>query len=456
MKVDLNGRKIEVTVLRKDDDEYMYYIGAQLIGSLKTSAMEEENIIFKPNTIVSSLEKLGVRIKEEKQLQNTLENELSAQIKDQIDQLDREQIEKEAKQSEYINKYIEEEGIERSRIRDVRILEWNRTKSKEKDKKEELEKQEEKKLKQQQNNNNNKPKGQQQVEKATTKDVNILQEIQLDERANDMHTLRNWIGTNIPKNIEKIGVIYSDDRDEMKDKTGEEYDRRTTTYSLIAIGKDGTVEPLEKYVPNLKQRGESGNSPTEQKWQVRADGTVEKDSVFSEYEIGNKIIQIDNKEMGRVEVNIGQESQTSRETMGVQMRDSNTVFVTDISTRSVIGEYESNGIYTVSENLKEVKQHEKSGCTQKLTDKDIDGDKTTASHTHIMGIDEAYIEVFAKKILENDSISSVYNKQDIKNKLREKLKDKKELSKETLNEEVENIEQEIEEQAEQEHEMPAV
>ena len=138
------------------------------------------------------------------------------------------------------------------------------------------------------------------------------------------------------------------------------------------------------------------------------------------------------------------------------MRDRNTVFVTDISTRSVIGEYESNGIYTVSENLKEVKQHEKSGCTQKLTDKDIDGDKTTASHTHIMNIDEAYIEVFAKKILENDSISSVYNKQDIKNKLREKLKDKKELSKETLNEEVENIEQEIEEQAEQEHEMPAI
>ena len=50
MKVNLNGRNIEVTIWQKDDDEYMYYIGSQLIGSLKTSAMQDENIILKPKT----------------------------------------------------------------------------------------------------------------------------------------------------------------------------------------------------------------------------------------------------------------------------------------------------------------------------------------------------------------------------------------------------------------------
>ena len=53
MKINLDGKNIEVTVWQKDDDEYMYYMGSKLIGSLKTSAMKDENIIIKPNTIVS-------------------------------------------------------------------------------------------------------------------------------------------------------------------------------------------------------------------------------------------------------------------------------------------------------------------------------------------------------------------------------------------------------------------
>ena len=290
--------------------------------------------------------------------------------------MDREEIEKEANQTDQIDKYIEEQGIERTRIRDVVILEWNREKEEKAEKKEELEEKEKQKQIKHQRNNDNLVRGKHQEQKATEKDVNIYQEVDLDERANDMHTLRNWIGTNIPKNIEKIGVIDSDDRNQMKDKTGKEYKRNSTRYSLIAISKDGTVEPLEKYVPNLRQRGGSGNNPTEQKWQVRDDGTVEKDSVFSEYEIGNKIIQIDAKEMGRVELNIGQEAATSRETIGVQMRDSNTIFVTDVENRAVIGEYESNGMYTVDRNIAEVEGHEKMQkegiCNEKLTRDDID------------------------------------------------------------------------------------
>ena len=62
--------------------------------------------------------------------------------------------------------------------------------------------------------------------------------------------------------------------------------------------------------------------------------------------------------------------------MGVQMRDSNSTFATDTQTRRVMGEYESNGVYTVDENLKEAEKHK--DCDN-FTREDIDGDSSTKS-----------------------------------------------------------------------------
>lgn len=437
MKVDLDGKKFEVTVFEHRKNNFEYFIGNVQIGEVDTNVVKYDNIIMRKNSIIKALEKLGVLEKGETEKQNTLENELSARIKEQIDNLSREEIRKSAKETQGIDKYIEEQGIERKRIKDVRVLE--------------LDKDEQKSNSKRKDTTTSKKHQKQEVEKTTTKDIIIKQEAYLDERANDMHSIRKWLGGQVPHNIEKIGVIESDQMDEMKNDKGQKYKSLTTRYSLVAIGKDGTVEPLQKYIPQLRQRSASGNNPIPQKYQVRDDGSVEKDSILSEFEIGKKVIQIDNKEMGRIEINIGEEARNSTETMGVQLRDSNTMFAIPPSRRSVIGEYEKEGEDTVELNLKEIKAHDKQNPNCGETDeRDIDGDPDTSSHEHVMNIEDAYIKVCARKILdENPDLGEAYNQTDIENKLKEKV-NKEYLSKEELENSFDEISKQIEEQAEAE------
>ncbi len=440
MKINLNGKNIEVTVVKNPQNkfEYEYYIGNVQIGELNTNIMKYGNIIMREDSyIVEALQKLGVMEKEIGEKSNTLKNEISSQIKDKIDGLSRDEIENASKETREIDKYIDEIGIERSHIRDVRILEMDDEESKEK-KTDERQKKKSSTKEEKENNI------------TTTKNTNILQEIELSERANDMHDIRKWLGGKIPQNITKVGVIYSDQINKMKDENGKSYDRNSTRYSLVAISKDGKVEPLQKYIPELQQRSASGDNPISRKYQVRDDGTVEKDSILSEYEIGDKIIQLDNKEMGRIEMNIGEEARDSTETMGVQLRDSNTIFVPDTSQRSVIGEYEREGEDTVEENLAEIKAHEKEhkDCN-KATEKDIDGDPSTKSE-HVMAMEDAYIKVCARNILDkNPELRDTYNQNDIENKLKEKV-NKEYLSKEELENSLDEITEEIEKQAENE------
>ena len=443
MKINLNGKNIEVTVVQNPQNkyEYEYYIGNVQIGELNTNIVKYGNIIMRENSyIVEALQKLGVMEQDKTEKQNTLENELSAQIKDKIDGLDREDIESAARETKEINEYIEEIGLERSKIKGVRILEMDNEEPKER-KSDKKQKEKGSTIEEKEKKNNI----------TTTKNTNILQEIDLDERANDMHDIRKWLGGKIPQNITKVGVIYSDEMNEMKDESGKSYDRNSTRYSLVAISKDGKVEPLQKYIPELQQRSASGDNPVPGKYQVRDDGTVEKDSILSEYEIGDKIIQLDNKEMGRIEMNIGEEARDSTETMGVQLRDSNTIFATDTSTRAVIGEYERNGEYTVKANLEEIKAHEKEheDCT-KATEKDIDGDPSTKSE-HVMAMEDAYIKVCAREILDkNPELGETYNQTDIENKLKEKVKNKEYLSKEEIENSLDDIAQDLENEAENE------
>lgn len=349
-----NGQKVKITVI-KNKEIYEYYIKNVRIGVYDPKVMEDNILI----------------------LQNTLENELSSQIKDGIDSIGKEEIEQEAEEINKIQEYAQEIGIEK--IRDIHVVELNKEKENEKD----IEKKENKAK-----NNENIKSNEVKTPKITTNDINIKQEVELSERANDMHDLKKWLGGNIPPEFTKLVVIESSDMNNMKDENGENYKNNSTRYSLAIVDKNNNVEPLQKYIPNLRQRDASGNNPTSQKYQVDKDGNVEKDAILSEYEIGDKIIQIDNKEMGRVELNIGQEEHGGNETMGVQMRDSNSTFTTSTKTRSVMGEYERNGEYTVNENIKEAEQHEKRnpGCDS-MTQDDIDGDPQTKSHNHLEEID---------------------------------------------------------------------
>ena len=126
MKINLNGKNIEVTVVKNPQNkfEYEYYIGNVQIGELNTNIMKYGNIIMREDSyIVEALQKLGVMEKEIGEKSNTLKNEISSQIKDKIDGLSRDEIENASKETREIDKYIDEIGIERSHIREVRILE---------------------------------------------------------------------------------------------------------------------------------------------------------------------------------------------------------------------------------------------------------------------------------------------------------------------------------------------
>ncbi len=349
-----DGKKLKLTVV-KQGNIYKYYVKNVIIGVYDPKTMED-HILF---------------------MQNTIENELSSQIKDEINFISKEEIQKDAEQNKKILEYAREREL--TGIRDITIIDL------EKEHKNSTNKEEKKII------NNSMESNQQSnlnTKKATTKDILVKQEISLDERANDIKNIRQWLGGNIPQEFTKLAVIESSQMGNMKDDKGQSYKRNSTRYSLAIIDKDGNIEPLQKYIPSLRQRDAAGSNPTELKYQVNKDGNVEKDAILSEYEIGNKILQIDNKEMGRIQLNIGQEEHGGNETMGVQVRDSNSIYTTDTQTRAVLGEYESNGEYVVDRNIDEAEQHQKQNPNcDKMTEKDIDGDLQTKSHQHLENID---------------------------------------------------------------------
>lgn len=351
MRIILDDGRIAEVIVRKQDNLYEYYIGDVRIGVLDTNVMEDNILI----------------------LENTLDNEIASQIKDTINRLSREDIEFESEITREIDTYMRELGDRDLHVRDIRRIEidedWGKQPEEEKEEAKDDERDDEEEI-------NKKD------EAVTTREVSIKQTIELSERANDMHDIRKWLGGRIPGDAKELGVIESDDMKMMRDAEGKRMKNNTTRYSLVIINNRGEVEPLSKYIPELEQKDSSGNNPREGKYQVRDDGTVKYDSVLSEYSIGDRVIQIDNNEYGRIEVNIGEEARDSTETMGVQVRDSNTTFVPDTTTRSVIGEYEQNGEDTVEENLEEVKRHPNPD-DRRMYERDIDGDLSTKSHIHI-------------------------------------------------------------------------
>lgn len=385
-----NGKSIKILVVKRGET-YEYYVNNIKIGVYSPKSMNENVLI----------------------LQRNIQKELMTQIKDGIDSIGKEQIIQEWERNKNILIYAQKIGIKD--VRDIttvkledflkneeleeqdenkeeqeiegqeEIQERNERYKKESDELENENEIEETDELEQSEDEENKENN---IEKTKASSVGIKQKISLSERADNMHDFRKWLGGKIPQECTDIVVIESSQMGIMKDGNGDSYKRNSTRYSLGVIDKQGNIEPLQKYIPNLRQRDAAGSNPTEQKYQVDKDGNVEKDAILSEYEIGDRILQIDNKEMGRVQLNIGQEEHGGNRTMGTQMRDSNSTYATSIGVRSVMGAYESNGQYVVNENIKEAEQHrmQNPNCTE-MTYEDIDGDLSTKSHNHMEEID---------------------------------------------------------------------
>lgn len=427
-----DGRYIKVNIEINEKGVYEYYTDGILIG------------VYAPNTMKDS-KFLEIDLERN----NTIDNELSAEIKDDIrqvidevkdsiEQTNLEDIQKEAKDNKALDGYIREIGMDREKVRKITVMDLGR----EKNKKEETKKGKKKDNKEERQtelNNSNIS-----TPKVTKQDVNIKQEIALGEQANDVQSFKNWIGGKLPDDIQKIGVIESNEMSKMKDDKGRVIDNSSTRFALVVIGKDGQVEPLKKYIPQLEQNHSSGNNPVKSKYQIDTNGEVEKDAVLSEYRIGNKIIQLDKDQGDDLEVNIGQYSPSGNNLVTTRMRDGNTTFKTDTETRKAVNGYYNKGVYASENSYKEAEEHEeKNPDCDKMNEKDIDGDPDTKSHDHV--------DDMVKQILENDEISDVYNYNDVKRHIEEKMKNNEELDEQEIRNQVE---EEMENSAQAEHEMP--
>lgn len=332
MRVYLSDKElVEITVKQgKDAHMFEYYIGSIKIGVLDERVMQN-NILM---------------------LDAVKDKYVAEEIEKAIDSMPRENILQEIQEDKDIEDYINEKYGEFEKVQNIRKIDLDK----------EIE-------------NEKKVKKSEKDKKTKTKPA-IKQSVKLDERANDVSSMRRWLGGNIPAEFDRIGVVESSD---MKEYGG----KNTTRYSLVLMDKAGNIEPAETYLPQLKQRTTRGNNPTKESYQVRTDGKVEQDAVLSEYQMGDKIIQLDNKQYGRISLEIGKEARNSTETVSQEVRGENTLFATSKTQRSVIGEYKENGEDTVEENIKEADAHKKENpeC-EELRTEDIDGDTTTQSHTH--------------------------------------------------------------------------
>ncbi len=403
------GRYINITIRKNDNGIYEYYNNGILIGIYDKNVMKDSKIML------IDLEK-----------RNTIENELSAQSKDEIkqiidevkqkiDQMSLEDIEDEVSDNKVIGKYLEEIGIERRKVKSISVVEVK------KDDKKSDSKIEDDEMTSNRVNNELANRANKQENNITNGD--IVQEIDLDERATDVENFKKWLGNRLPEDAKKIAVICSDKMSKMKDERGQAIDVPTTQYGLAVISEDEKgkkIEPLKKYIPELEQNHSSGNNPREQQYQIETNGNVEKDAVLSEYRIGRKIIQLDKDHGDNFEVNIGAYSPNNNELVTTEMRGNQTLYATRTEVRrAAMGD--KGGVYESANSYEEAEKHEKAGdIPDDLTYKEIDGNENTG-HIHFT---QQEFDESVKELMQDEDISSVFTEREVRDRMMKNVADR--------------------------------
>ena len=373
-----------------DDDRYVYYLGDNEIGGYDKD-VSMQKIIFKENSI---------------------ENELSAEIKDEINKILEDVSLEEIQETE---KDYEQEKV--GEIKDILGLEDE----------EQIERIAEIDLEQEfiedTKEKNEKEKDENEsIKFATEEDVNVKQEMNFENKTTDMKTLgqkkkKEGKIPNIPgKKFTKMGIIESDQMDELTTQNGEKSKVNSTRYSFVAIATDGTVVPM-----NLEQDHQEGNNPLETNYQVNQDGSVEKDDVLSRFKIGEGTFSVKNGQYGELKI-----YHSPRKTLGGESIEGNKSLDRELETdnvwelkkeeRDLASEY-GDGYRSVEEGYQEVrnieKENEGNDCDEITTD-DIDGEEGTKGHNH----DEEFIEKTTEELLEVDVINEVFTRKEIEETIR--------------------------------------
>lgn len=317
---------------------------------------------------------------------NTIENEMAKQIKDIVKKIDitkcdislKKEIEKEKRRfEEFLN-------LDKSRMI-TRMVTLNLRQ------KINIKRQQEEISKKKQLENNIFSKG---IEKEYSKenDVNIKQQMDMTDKVTDMKNLGQILESNgkVPnvegKNFVKLGIIESDQKDNLLNSGKEEVSKDTTRYSFVAIADDGTTIPLD-----MEKDHEEGNNPEEITYNVNQKGEVEQHSVLSRFKLGEGTLAIKNGEYGEIKVyhsprkTIGGEGLEGNKSLDIELETDN-VWEIKKEERDLSAEY-STGYRSVEEGYKEAKLHEDETGKIKKEDivktPDIDGDMNTKSHEHI-------------------------------------------------------------------------
>ena len=359
-RLKINGKVVGLYLV-DEGDIAKYYLGTKEIGTY-IKKIRENNILFKENTI---------------------ENELAKQIKDVVQYIDlnKKEIslrEEQEKQKKLIEKALGLEfGREITKIAtlDLKQKVYEKTSQENKKVLKDIEKQ----------------KFFEKKKENTIKDVNIKQEMDTKDKMTDMKTLGQVLQKEgkLPnlegKKFTKIGIIESDQRDNLQNQKGEKAKVNTTRYSFVAIANDGTVVPMD-----LEQDHAEGNNPRETNYQVSQNGQIKKDDVLSRYKIGEGTLAVKNGNYGEIKVyhsprkTIGGKDIEGNKSLDREL-ETNNVWEIKKNERDLAGEYE-DGYRSVEEGYQEARQHEEKNGDIKKNDKieidDIDGEKNTKSHVH--------------------------------------------------------------------------
>ena len=422
--VNVNGENKQLGV-EKDGELYKYILGSEVVGVFDPDIMADTLIVFR---------------------ENTLENELSGQIRDEITQVietaGKEEIMKtESQKEQEENVYDRQMGYQKT------------IGTEEKDKKSEKVDASQKKGRKQEE-----PiRGRKQKVENTTGDIQIKQEVAMDTMATDMDSIGEKLEkAGVIKGADekngKLGIVESDELDNLRDENGKRLEGHSSRYEAVVItnktGKDG--KPIVRAL-DLENDTQEGTNPEEQNYQVRQNKNqpAKKGDVLTRLRVqGQETIGIEKGQYGEVEVyhsankTIGGNGIEGNKSLDKQLETShskNPVEGMDEQTQKLSQEYQ-DGYRSVEASYQEAKQHENAQeepC-EEMRQEDMDGNPNTSNHNHV--------DDTVEKLMQNGEIADKFTENEVREMVERAWENRDEDK--TLEEFQEDLEEDIEADAE--------
>lgn len=211
--------------------------------------------------------------------------------------------------------------------------------------------------------------------KDVLENLNAKQEINLDKKIDDRHTLADILGISAGS---KLIVVNSDS---ILDN------ENTTRFSCLIKNADGSLEKADM----LEQVG--GKHSDKNIYETNRDGSrVENKVVQSTFAIDsdiveNGIISVRIGSFGTIEVGYGEIDRTSNKDAFTQKLETRETYPVTMRVREEFNQ--TKGIDNIPDKLDEIKEHEEHGCDH-LTLDEADGDFNTG-HIHDENVPELII-----------------------------------------------------------------